>query len=285
MTLPEGWISNSQQALIYLLAPSTIRCTIPPMRTFSIQSGSTGNCIFVETQGVRLLFDAGVSGKTAEMRLAACGIDIRSVHGIVISHDHSDHTRCMGIFNRKYGIPVHITRPSLDAALAKNPIGPIANVRLFRSGDTMQVGSVRIETIPTPHDAVDGVAFVVDDGTSRLGIMTDLGYPFSELATAVGTLDAVYLESNYDPEMLTKGSYPWYLKNRIRGGGGHISNAEAAELLVRAASPRLRWACLAHLSEENNSAQVALRTHHEIVGRRFPLGLASRHDASAVFEV
>ena len=110
-----------------------------------------------------------------------------------------------------------------------------------------------METIPTPHDGVDGVVFVVDDGKHRLGILTDLGHVFADLEAVIGSLDAVLLESNYDPDMLANGPYPEWLKERIEGPGGHISNLEAAELLLKAASKRMKWACLAHLSHDNNT--------------------------------
>ncbi|MEA1951499.1 MAG: MBL fold metallo-hydrolase, partial [Planctomycetota bacterium] len=144
------------------------------------------------------------------------------------------------------------------------------------------------ETILTPHDGVDGVGFVVQHEGSRLGILTDLGHRFDELDAVISSLDAVLLESNYDPEMLDHGPYPEFLKARIRGSGGHISNREAAELL-RDAGRGIRWACLAHLSEDNNSPQVAMRTHEQILdqagGQQIKIHVASRYDAIDPLEV
>lgn len=144
--------------------------------------------------------------------------------------------------------------------------------------------NLSVETIQTPHDAVDGVAFVVDDGSKRLGILTDLGHPFDRLVTVMKTLDAVIIESNYDPEMLTNGPYLDSLKQRIRGNGGHLSNIESAELL-RGVSTRLKWACLAHLSGENNDPRLAVDTHREVLGKQLSLIVASRHDATDMLEV
>ena len=141
-----------------------------------------------------------------------------------------------------------------------------------------------IETIPTPHDGVDGVAVVIDDGRKRLGVLTDLGHVFADLPAVLGSLDAVLLESNYDPRMLAEGDYPPFLRKRIAGPGGHLSNVEAAELLARV-NGRLAWACLAHLSQENNRPELALRTHRKILGRPLPLYVASRHEALGVLEV
>ncbi|MCA9124249.1 MAG: MBL fold metallo-hydrolase [Planctomycetaceae bacterium] len=254
------------------------------MKVIALQSGSNGNCIYVESKGVRLLFDAGISGKQAQSRLAAHGRDIADVDALVISHDHRDHVRCMGIYQRKFGLPIHTTKETLAAAQRSNALGPLNDVRHFASGAILRFGSVTVETIPTPHDAVDGVAFVVDDGTKRLGILTDLGHPFDQLISVMQTLDAVVLESNYDPEMLTVGPYPEFLQERIRGTGGHLSNFESAELIC-GVNGKLRWACLAHLSEENNDPDLAVDTHRDILGKRFPLIVASRHGATDVLEV
>ena len=142
-----------------------------------------------------------------------------------------------------------------------------------------------METIRTPHDAEDGVVFVVDDGKHRLGIMTDLGHVFNGLGDVVASLDAVLLESNYDPDMLANCARPEWLKKRISGPEGHISNFEAAELLNTAASARMQWACLGHLSEESNTPTLALDTHRKILGDRLPLSVASRYEVSAVMEI
>ena len=123
-------------------------------------------------------------------------------------------------------------------------------------GKRVKFGKVVVETIPTPHDAEDGVVFVVDDGKHRLGILTDLGHVFDGLGDVIASLDAVLLESNYDPEMLANGPYPESLKKRIAGPHGHISNFEAAELLNTAASKRMKWACLGHLSAGQQHAEA-----------------------------
>jgi phosphoribosyl 1,2-cyclic phosphodiesterase len=253
------------------------------VQTISLQSGSSGNCIYVETNGVRLLFDAGICGSEASRRLAAHGRDIKSVNAVIISHDHGDHVRHAGVYQRKFGLPVYITPKTFSAAKEKMPLGPMHDVRLFMSGGTIRFGDVTVETLPTPHDGADGSVFVVVSGDKRLGILTDLGHVFEELVPVVASLDAVFLESNYDPVMLAKGSYPAFLKKRIQGPEGHISNVEAAELLRTGA--RLKWACLAHLSKNNNHPSIALETHRKILPARLPLYAASRHSCSEVFTV
>jgi phosphoribosyl 1,2-cyclic phosphodiesterase len=251
----------------------------------SLQSGSNGNCIYVESGDVGLLFDAGISAKQVRERLAAHGRDLSRLSAVVISHDHADHSRSIGVFWRKFGLPVCVTAKTLCAATARCPLGEIDDARHFQAGATLSFGRVRVETVPTPHDGVDGVAFVVDDGRRRLGILTDLGHVFGDLGPVLGSLDAVLLESNHDTEMLARGPYPEFLKRRIRGPHGHLSNAEAAELLLSAGSKRLRWACLGHLSHDNNSPAVALATHRRILGSHLPLHVATRYAASDVLEV
>lgn len=258
----------------------------PIMITFSLQSGSNGNCIYVETGGVRLLFDAGISGIQAAERLAAHGRDIRQVDAVIISHDHGDHVRHAGVFHRKYGLPVYITSATLAAAEARCTLGALKDVRLFRSSDRLTFGNVAVHSIPTPHDGADGSVFVVEAGAKRLGIMTDLGHVFKDLISIVSSLDAVFLESNYDPDMLAAGPYPAFLKKRIKGPHGHLSNLEAAHLLFRAAeASRLKWACLSHLSEQNNHPDIALQTHRAILPDCLTLYTADRYKQSDVLSL
>ncbi len=254
------------------------------MEVIALQSGSNGNCIYVESGGVRLLFDAGISGKQAQTRLAAHGRNIENVDALVISHDHRDHSSCLGIYHRKFGLPIHVTPGTLTVASKKEKLGPLGDVRYFKAGSAIRFGNVTVETIPTPHDAVDSVAFVVDDGTKRLGILTDLGHAFEGLAAVIRTLDAVVIESNHDSDMLANGPYPDSLKRRIGGRQGHLSNVEAAELL-RGAGKRLKWACLAHLSEDNNDPDLAVDTQRRMLGGRMPIFVASRYEATDLLEL
>ena len=253
------------------------------MITFSLNSGSNGNAIYVEAGDVRLLFDAGISGKQAEGRMRVHKRDIRDVQAIIISHDHSDHVRCAGIFQRKFGLPIYAT-PRTHQAI-RGLIGRVDDVRHFSPGERLDFGDVCVHTLRTPHDGVETVCFIVEHDRRRLGIFTDLGHPFAALRDALADLDAAYLESNYDPDMLWHGPYPVELKRRIAGQGGHLSNDEAAEIIRAAASPRLRWLALAHLSEHNNAPDLALSTHRRYVGKLLPLRVASRYEVGEVAEL
>ncbi|HMK55471.1 MAG TPA: MBL fold metallo-hydrolase [Dissulfurispiraceae bacterium] len=249
----------------------------------ALQSGSSGNCIYIETPGIRLLFDAGLSCIDTERRLAACGRSAREVDALIISHDHADHVRHAGVLQRKYGMPIYITRDTLDVAIARHRLGRLGDVRYFHAGDCLQFADALVRTIPTPHDGVDGVIFTIEHKNRRLGIMTDLGHVFDGLRSEIASLDAVFLESNYDPKLLAAGSYPAFLKRRIQGPCGHISNLEAAELLLSAR--KLRWACLSHLSQQNNYPDLAIMTHKAVLPGSLALYLAHRNRSTGVLSV
>ncbi len=248
------------------------------MITIALQSGSNGNAIYVEAAGVRLLFDAGISGRQAGLRLQGYGHAIRAVDALLLSHAHADHTRCAGVYHRLFGMPIHTTAAT-HKTVARY-IGKLRDVRCFAPGQTLTFGDVQVHAIPTPHDATDSVAFVVEHDGRRLGILTDLGHRFPALCELLPTLDAVYLESNYDPQLLADGSYPPELKARIRGDAGHLSNHECAALLQRCDPRRLRWAALAHLSQHNNHPELALQTSRALLGDKFPLTIAPRFGVS-----
>jgi phosphoribosyl 1,2-cyclic phosphodiesterase len=250
--------------------------------TFSLQSGSNGNAIYVEANGVKLLFDAGITGASAESRLARHGRDIHGVQAAIISHDHVDHIRCAGVYARKFGLPVYMTRWTHAASWCS--LGKIDDLRYFDSGDTLEFDGVNVHTIRTPHDAADGVVFVVECAGKRLGIFTDVGHPFARLQDMLESVDAAYLECNYDPHMLEVGAYTAQLKARIRGQGGHLSNQEAAEL-VRNCRRRPKWIAMAHLSADNNHPQLALAAQRSVVGSDYPVFHAPRYACSDCFTV
>lgn len=249
----------------------------------ALQSGSNGNSIYVEAAGVRLLFDAGISARQARDRLASHGRRIQDVDALILSHDHIDHVSGAGTIHRLFRIPILATPTTFGAV--RRIVGKTRDVRHFEAGETIEFGPLAVHTLPTPHDAVDGVAFVVEAEGRRLGIFTDLGHPFLALLSAMREVHAAYLESNYDPRMLADGPYHPDVKKRIRSGRGHLSNIESADL-VRACGPRRpSWIALAHLSANNNTPEIALETHRLRVGRELPLYLARRECVSEMLEV
>jgi len=250
------------------------------MEVISLQSGSSGNCVFVRIGQIRLLFDAGISGRKAQNRLALHGHDIHDVDALIVSHDHSDHVSGLGPIHRRFGLPVHMTSATQRVVERKRNTGRLSKVHNFRAGERISFGDVNVHTIPTPHDAVDGVCFVVEDlveGT-RFGLMTDLGHHFRELNDWIGDLDALMIESNYDLTMLRNGFYPNHLKQRIAGNGGHLSNEDAARLVRDHGGASLQWVCLAHLSDENNTPEFATQTCRRYVHNDLQVFCADRRD-------
>jgi phosphoribosyl 1,2-cyclic phosphodiesterase len=227
-----------------------------------------------------LLIDAGITAARVVERLDFIGVDISTIQGVVISHAHTDHIRGSGVLHRKYKLPIWLSKGTYKQATALpslvKKMGRLTEPNLFEAGEGVCFGSLRVETSPTPHDALDAVCFAIDNGSTRLGIMTDLGCRFLGLGAVIESLDGVLLESNYDEKMLENGPYPEELKQRIRSDSGHLSNTESADLLRRHGK-RLRWACLGHLSENNNTPEKTLETHRQTAGTNLPLFVASRY--------
>ncbi|MBT3278826.1 MAG: MBL fold metallo-hydrolase [Phycisphaerales bacterium] len=243
------------------------------MRLISLQSGSNGNCLYLEGRETSILIDAGISGKQAQLRLGEFGRDIRDASGVILTHDHADHSRSAGIVQRKFGMDIWASPATFETIAPR--IGKVETHHAFRTTRSFRIGEFEIEPIATPHDAADGCGFIIASHGKRLGILTDLGTCFDGLGDAIATLDAVVLESNYDPGMLSRGPYPYYLKQRITSPAGHISNAECGELL-RDHGRKLQWAALGHLSGQNNTPDLARKTSREIVGDDLPLHVLSR---------
>ncbi len=248
----------------------------------SLQTGSNGNCFYVETPDTRLIIDAGISGKQAQQRLADKKRDIWMADAILVTHDHIDHSGNAGVFQQKIHKPLYMTSGSWG--VCQKRLGVLYDSRQFECGHSLKFKATTVESVPTPHDGKDSVAYIVSYENKRLGIFTDLGYCFDGLGELIGTLDAIYLESNYDPEMLANGPYPPGLQQRIAGNGGHISNAQAATLLCNHNS-KLQWAVLSHLSENNNNPNLALSTASAIVGNKLDIMVAPRHDSFKMLAV
>ena len=258
------------------------------MKVLPLQSGSSGNCFYVETDRTRILVDAGISPRQISVRLQQNDRSIENVDAVLITHDHGDHSRYVGAVCRRFSLPLYITSKTLRAIeFNKRKPQKMDSIQVhgFEAGESFVVGDVTIHSIPTPHDAVDGVAFVIEHEDQRLGILTDLGHAFNGLREILKSLDAVIIESNYDEILLDEGPYPEFLKRRIRGQGGHLSNVESAKLLHHSITERLQWICLCHLSEENNNADTAIRIHQNWLGEEYPIYVARRREVSEMLEL
>ncbi|MFL5438459.1 MAG: MBL fold metallo-hydrolase [Myxococcales bacterium] len=230
------------------------------MRLCVLGSGSLGNCVWVEAPGARILVDAGLSHRETLRRCRDAGLDLRDLTDICITHEHGDHCFGAAVIARKTGARVHATVGTFRAL--RDP--PPAELCFPLPSGELVVGSLRIRAVPVPHDALEPVAYVLEeragDGRAiRAAIVTDLGFPTRPLAASLQDLDALVLEMNHDPRLVIEGPYPPSLKRRLLSDVGHLSNAQGAQLLRRVAHAGLRHVVLAHLSEQNNTESYARR--------------------------
>lgn len=227
------------------------------MKVAVLGSGSSGNATLVHAGNTRILVDAGFSARELERRLRELGVEPEAIQAILVTHDHGDHTRGMGVFARRHGTPLYLTDRTREAC-ARLLRGE-EDVRSYRVGRPFLVGDVRVEPFLTVHDAADpvGVA-VVDECTGlRLGVATDLGRPTAQIRHALEGCDLLILEANHDEVLLATSPYPWSVKRRIGSSHGHLSNQAAARFAVELLHPRLAGVILAHLSNECNRAELA----------------------------
>jgi phosphoribosyl 1,2-cyclic phosphodiesterase len=227
----------------------------------ALASGSKGNCVYVGNCGRGVLIDAGLSGSEIEARLSASSIDARSIAAVLVTHEHTDHARGVGIWARRYKIPVYLA-PGVDEAVSRACGGQglaKVEVRGFEPGEPFEVAGVEFTAFSTSHDAHFSVGFRVTDGSSTLGFATDLGVATAEVESMLSETDLLYIESNHDAEMLRNGPYPAHLKRRIKSELGHLSNDDSARLLEKLVRAKLKAVILAHLSEINNTPAIAYR--------------------------
>lgn len=219
----------------------------------SLNSGSNGNCYYLGNDSEAVLVDVGISCREVEARMKRLGLEISRVKAIFISHEHSDHIKGLELLSRKHQLPVYIThatrrqgRVKLEKHLSFS----------FGPGETVQVGSLSVTAFSKLHDAADPFSFLVSGNGVNIGVFTDIGKACANVIHHFRQCHAAILESNYDEQMLANGNYPYYLKKRISGGQGHLSNTEALELFRQHRSPFLSHLFLGHLSQHNNHPQL-----------------------------
>lgn len=223
-----------------------------------LASGSGGNAVFISDGRTAILVDAGLSGLEIERRMAAIGVDPKSLDALVVSHEHADHVRGVGILCRRHRLPLYISPKTHQAALPQ--LGAIKDHRPFACGEAFSIGSITLHPFTLSHDARDPSGFTFTAGGRKLGLATDLGVATAMVRDRLRGCDALILEANHDPEMLINGSYPWPVKQRIKGRSGHLSNDQSMQLLAELDHAGLLHVVLAHLSRENNTPERALST-------------------------
>ena len=241
-------------------------------------SGSSGNATYIGDGHQGVLIDCGVSTKQIRSRMDAVGLSGAPINAVLVTHEHSDHVGAAAVLDRhlakKTGqhVPFHMT---YGTRRGLNPKVVPTNRQRVHAGVPFQLGDWRVEPFSVPHDTPDPVAYVIQIGTARVGVVTDFGSRTKLVQRQLNSLDVAVLEFNHDEEMLRDGPYPWQLKQRIDGRNGHISNRVASDMMAEALGHgRLKQVVLAHLSSDNNTPDRALRAAHEAMHR------AGVHDVS-----
>jgi phosphoribosyl 1,2-cyclic phosphodiesterase len=221
-----------------------------------LASGSKGNSLYVNCNNSSILIDAGLSGIEIERRLNSINIDPQSLTAIIITHEHSDHVKGAGILSRRFNLPVYITQKTYQAC---SGLGKIEDLCFFQCGTPFEIDQILVSPFSISHDAKDPAGLTMEYNGHKIGIATDLGVATGLVKDHLKNADILYLESNHDPDMLMNGSYPWHLKQRIKGRTGHLSNMDAGNLLSELKTDALKHIILAHLSEENNCPKKAVQ--------------------------
>ncbi len=248
----------------------------------SLNSGSNGNCYYIGDGREAILVDAGLSCRETEKRMRRLGLRMDHVKAIFISHEHGDHIRGLETLSSRYRLPVYITSETLRHSRLRLD-GEL--VKTFRHRQPVPIGSFNIIPFIKHHDAAEPHSFLLESNNVRIGVFTDIGQVCDELRFFFGQCHAAFLETNYDEHMLQQGRYPWHLKNRIRGGKGHLSNAQALELFLGYRASYLSHLFLSHLSADNNDPNLVLPlfrnqsgdTHIEVAPRHQELPLYAIH--------
>ncbi|MDK2801022.1 MAG: hypothetical protein PWQ70_2641 [Clostridiales bacterium] len=263
------------------------------MITFcSLFSGSSGNAIYIANENTKILIDSGVSGKRIAASLASIGIDAAEIDAVLVTHEHRDHSHGVGILSRRYNIPIYANENTW-AGMEKD-IGniKIENMKKFDTHSEFYIKDICIHPFAIPHDAAEpvGYNFYIDD--TKVTLATDIGHVNKELISYLEGSHMILLESNHDVEMLKCGSYPYYLKQRILGEKGHLSNELAGELAAYLAVKGTTRFLLGHLSKENNFPQLAYQTVYNAfesrkikVGKDVLLDVAERERVSKVYNL
>lgn len=251
----------------------------------SIVSGSSGNCTLICSNKTKILIDCGISGKKITAYLNDMGIDPCEIDRIFVTHEHIDHTNGVGILSRKFNIPIVAS----EGTWAGMEIGKISdeNRIVFSKGVPLEIGDIKITPFEIPHDAMQPTGYVMESESKRFAVATDIGHITDSVVKNLTGCDAVLLESNYDEHMLQTGPYPMHLKVRIAGAKGHLDNKDAGKLATYLAKNGTKQIMLGHLSNENNSPEIAFsEVARELEfggmqpGKDVMLSVAPRYDVS-----
>jgi phosphoribosyl 1,2-cyclic phosphodiesterase len=241
--------------------------------TASLNSGSNGNCYYIGNGTEAVLIDAGISCRETEKRMRRLSLNILKVKAIFISHEHSDHIRGVEVLSRKYKLPVYITEKTLEnSRLNLNS----ELVKPFGHEQAIEIGSLTIVPFAKSHDAADPYSFSIEGNNVKISVITDIGIACSNVISHFKNSHAAFLETNYDEDLLDNGAYPYHLKKRIKSDKGHLSNHQALQLFLDHKPEFMTHLFLSHLSQDNNSPQLAQKLFEKHAGNT-KIIIASRH--------
>ena len=253
-------------------------------------SGSSGNAAFLEAGGVRMLIDAGVTGKRMVELLHQIDIQAHTIDAILVTHEHSDHISGVGVLSRRFRIPVYANAECFEKMLPL--IGPLSasSMRVFESDHEFYIKGVRVLPFSTPHDCAHPVGYAIGCEGKKVSIMTDVGHVTDAMLRAVAGSDLLLIEANHDVDMLRAGSYPYPLKMRILGGNGHLCNDDCGRALKKLHDQGVKNVLLGHLSNENNTPELALITVQSVLKEAGVLDdmfirVADRYQPTGVFDI
>ncbi len=247
----------------------------------SLNSGSNGNCYYIGNETDAILVDAGISCRETEKRMKKLGLGMDRVRAIFISHEHGDHISGLAVLAKKFKLPVYITQQTQKHTLFRSEIPQIVP---FTEALPVKIGSLTITPFRKYHDAIDPHSFVIEHEKVTVGVFTDIGKVCERLVHYFSKCNAAFLEANYDADMLENGNYPIHLKNRIRGGEGHLSNAEALQLFRQHRPSYMSHLLLSHLSKNNNTPELVEKMFKEFSGGA-QIIIASRYHETDVYQV
>ncbi|WNW11248.1 MBL fold metallo-hydrolase [Pseudomonas sp. DTU_2021_1001937_2_SI_NGA_ILE_001] len=231
------------------------------MRFAVLGSGSRGNATLVASRDTYVLVDCGFSLRETERRLARLGVAAEQLSAILVTHEHADHVHGVGLLSRRYNLPVYLSRGTLRG-LRK----PVEAAGLLNAGERLRIGALDIDVVSVAHDALEPTQFVFSDGQRRFGVLTDLGSYCPGVLQCYQGLDALMIEANHCRDMLARGPYPVFLKQRVGGDTGHLNNHQAARLVSELGWQTLQHLVLAHLSSKNNRPQLARQCFVDTLG-------------------
>lgn len=235
---------------------------------YSLSSGSSGNCYYLGNESEGILIDAGLSARTIRNSLKQIGVAIPNIMGILLSHNHTDHTRGLEVLARKDNIPAFTTKKVWDSILARNKNISRDCIRTISLQEEFRLAGFDIEVFPVSHDAPETIGFHISAGIKKITIATDLGYISDTVAPYIREANLLIIESNYDEQMLEDGRYPYFLKTRIRSDHGHLGNHQTSAFLADNINGNLQHVCLAHLSKNNNTPDLALQKLTDALSER-----------------